>query len=468
MRKILLASAAVLGAASWLNQAQAQPTAMPMMPTQGMMAATPSSSPPAGANNNNNTSVAGAPGAVANPTPGTVVIHFNGRIVTELSGNFSTLNNVTIPGTGNFKIAPTTLSTFARIYTGLDAMAANGLRYGGAIEVRENFTAPAASNSSTGASGYSSTETLFVRRAFAYAAAPTFGLVRVGQADGLISLYDNGVTTFQFTPGGNLGGGDLQGLFPGNLQIPLASAAVNGAEYDTNKIVYLSPQFAGFDFGLSFAPQGTNGYGNGVPGSASSTSATESSSSVAGDGSRAINMFAAGARYQASMGGVGVLAYGVYERSGHTNYVGAPGPLTYDDLNFGNGGIALTFAGVTVGGNYIYGRTNGQLAPPPHGAPDLSGWVAGATYKFGPALIGVVGEMTDSQGSVVTTGHTQRHEYAIDAGASYTIAPGLVGYAEYIYQYRRQNGFNFATGAAGGAYNSVQGQGVQVGATVYW
>lgn len=488
MRKLLLASAAVLGAASWLNPAAAQPTAMPMMPTQGMVAATPSASPPAGANNNNNTNVGTVPGAVANPTPGTVVIHVNGRVTTELNGAWSSLNKGTFPAqtgiagstlvpAGNYKLQPQSISTYARIYTGLDAMAANGLRYGGAIEIRENFTGQGSSTASSGASGYSSSQTLFVRRAFGYIAAANLGILRMGQADGLISLYDNGITTFQFTPGGNLGGGDLQSVFPTSLQIPLASGAVQGAEYTTNKLVYLSPQFFGFDFGLQYAPTATNGFGNGtgttygtVAGCPYADSGCPglSSSSVAGDAAKIVNEFAAGVRYQGSFAGVGVLAYGVYEMSGHTNYAGPVGPQTYNGLGFGNFGVALTYAGFTVGGNYIGGSVNGQLAPKPSGAPNLSGWVAGATYKTGPLTVGVVGEMTDSQGSVVTTGHTQRHEYAIDAGASYVIAPGMVGFAEYIYQYRRQNGFNFASGSAGTAYNTVQGQGLQVGTTIYW
>lgn len=85
----------------------------------------------------------------------------------------------------------------------------------------------------------------------------------------------------------------------------------------------------------------------------------------------------------------------------------------------------------------------------------------------------MVGEVIDSQGAPALAGKTQRHEYGIDAGASYVIAPGLVGWAEYIYQVRKQSGYNFATGASGsaagaGSYNQVQGQGIQIGTTVYW
>jgi hypothetical protein len=487
MRKLLLASAAMLGAASSLHSANAQTTPLPMMPTQGVFAASPSASPPAGANNNNNTAVTPAPGAVATPTPGTVVIHVNGRVTTELNGAWSSLDKGSFPAVtslgqtlvpaGNFKLQPTSISSYARIYTGLDAMAANGLRYGGAIEIRENFTGQGSSNSSTGASGYSSSETLYVRRAFGYIAGDNFGIVRIGQGDGLISLYDNGITTFQFTPSGNFGGSDLQSVFPGNASIPLASSAVQGAEYTVNKIVYMTPQFYGFDAGIAWAPNATNGFGNNVgttyntvPGCsvAGSGCPSLSSSSVAADSARVLNLVEMGVRYQGKFDSLGVLAYGVYGISGHPDYTGPVGAQTYNGLNFGNFGVALTYAGFTVGGNYIGGAVNGQLAPQPAGGAPMSGWLAGVTYKTGPLVVGLVGEGTNSQGSPVTTGKTQRYEYGINAGAAYTIAPGLVGFAEYIYQHRQQNGFNFATGAAGGAYNTVQSQGLQVGTTIYW
>ena len=89
-------------------------------------------------------------------------------------------------------------------------MATNGLRYGAAIEIRQNFTGQISSSGSSGASGYSSLETLYVRRAFTYFAGDNWGIVRAGQADGLIGIFDNGVTTFQFLPTGNLNGGDLR------------------------------------------------------------------------------------------------------------------------------------------------------------------------------------------------------------------------------------------------------------------
>ena len=60
-------------------------------------------------------------------------------------------------------------------------MATNGLRYGAAIEVRQNFTGQISSNTSSGASGYCSLQTLYVRRAFMYVAGEQWGIVRFGR-----------------------------------------------------------------------------------------------------------------------------------------------------------------------------------------------------------------------------------------------------------------------------------------------
>jgi hypothetical protein len=85
MRKFLLASVATLGTAGLMSAAYAQaPVAVGPAPTQGQAAWTPAASPPAGANNNNNYQAPALPGPVANPTPGTIVVHVNGKV--EVSG----------------------------------------------------------------------------------------------------------------------------------------------------------------------------------------------------------------------------------------------------------------------------------------------------------------------------------------------------------------------------------------------
>ena len=309
MRKFLLASVATLGTGGLMGAAFAQAPAG--APTQGQ-AAYPLANPTAFANTNNNYQAPALPGALANPTPGTIVVHINGKVQTTfqsewgsadthqitataaqaaLSGNanaapagspggpaltvtvpaggFAPGTTVTIPttplatslgtnGIGVVKLNPYALDSFMRLYFGADAMATNGLRYGAAIELRENFTGQISSNTSTDASGYSSLSTVFVRRAFTYVAGENWGIVRFGMADGVIGIFDNGVTTGQFLING-FGGGDNQNV--SGAGIPFFFLSTQGAEYDNTKLVYLSPQIAGFDFGLQWAPNTSNGYG---------------------------------------------------------------------------------------------------------------------------------------------------------------------------------------------------------------
>ena len=513
MRKYLLAGVATLGAAGFAGAAFAQAPAAPPSPTEGTIVTAPAGGP-SYANNNNNYQAAALPGPVANPTPGTIVIHVNGKVEVDFQLGWTSADSrtATAPaagsagailgnnGTGAVKVNPQAIDSFARVYFGGDAMATNGLRYGAAIEVRQNFTGQISNNGSSGASGYASLETLYVRRAFVYAAGADWGIIRYGQADGLIGIFDNGVTTFQFLPSGNLNGGDLEGNVLQGAAPAFVFLAQAGNEYANAKAVYLSPQIAGFDFGIQYAPNTSNGNGIGggnyaLTGSIiSSGTGTGITCSVANsgcptlsagpgiaDGSRATNQTAFGVRYQGTLGGVGVLAYGVYELSGHAQYTGAttaavlgttaePGSRfngSYDNLSFGSGGIAATYAGFTVGGNFIGGRLNGQLALAPQGGAPLVGELVGAKYVTGPWTIGIVAEHNDQQGTVAMTGLTQKRVRAIDTGVSYVVAPGMTVWAEYMWQDQYQGGVNQITGAIGSnANNEIRSQGFLLGDVV--
>ena len=547
MRKFLLASAATLGAVGLMGSAFAQtttvittaPAAPGPVPTQGQAAWTPAASPPAGANNNNNYQAPMLPGPVANPTPGTMVVHINGKVEVGFQGIWSNFDKRTVAapagstgagtpggpatiaagaatptgtvlgnnGTGTVSVNPQAIDSFARLYFGGDGMATNGLRYGAAIEIRQNFTGQISNNGSSGASGYSSLETLYVRRAFTYVAGDSWGIVRAGQADGLIGIFDNGVTTFQFLPTGNLNGGDLEGNAPQNTTLTFVFMGQAGNEYGNAKLVYLSPQIAGFDFGLQYAPSTSNGYSLGGSNNALNASLTGSGTGTglgctiansgcsslssgpgAQDGSRVVNQVAVGARYQGTFGGVGVLAYGVYMGSGHATYTG-PASTTafgsallgngtvggtaskytgnYNGLSLGSGGLAVTFAGVTVGGNVIYGRDNGQLALQPQGGAPMAAFLIGAKYVTGPFTVGIVAEHDDMQGNVNMTGLTQRRGRGIDTGVSYNVAPGYYVYGEYMFQDIYQGGVNIGTGAVGTSTgNYAKSQGFMIGNVV--
>ncbi len=529
MKQAIITSVALSAIGTAWSTVNAQTVPAPVFaPTQGQSAYTPSARSIATANDNNNAQATAVSGSFANPDPGTIVIHLNGRVNVGFASFWSSADQrfATAPagslgagtpggpatiapgaatplgtvvgnnGTGQVKLAPNSIYSYARLYFGADGMAANGLRYGAAMEIRQNFTGQISSNTSSGASGYSSLETLFVRRAFTYVAGDQWGIVRAGQADGIIGLFDNGVTTFQFLPTGNLqNGSDLASLVPSNAQVPFFFLSGDGNEYAYNKLVYLTPQFAGLDFGVQYAPNTSNGFGNGSSnplngsltgagtgtGNACTVANTGCPSLSSGpgqlDGARVINQTTVGVRYQGIVGPVGVLAYAAYGLSGHANFTGpttasflgatvAGSKFTgkYDGLNFGNGGVAVTYGGLTIGGNIIGGRISGVLAPvPQNGASELA-YLIGAKYTAGPFTIGIAAERGVYQGAVNLTGISQRRGQALDIGASYSVAPGYLVYAEYQYQNLKQSDFNFITNAIGSsANNSIMSQGFVLG-----
>ena len=319
MRKLLLASVATLGAsAAMVGMAFAQ-GAPAMNDLQGHMA-TPESGGSYTFGDNNYMSGTMQKGAVANPTPGTMVIRIGVRVFVNASENFSNLNKV-----GTDKLSPTQFAEYMRIYPGVDAMATNGLRYGAAVELRQNFGAPTGTTGANGGTGYTSTQTVYVRRAFAYVAGDSWGIVRFGEMDGLIGTYDNGgqTTGVYLSPTGTIVGGDLQSMGPGNAYMTPFFAAQSGNEYGNTKVVYLSPNLSGFDFGFQYAPNPFNGYAIGAGGCASAAGGgacpnLSSTATINGGsfGSRTENQYAVGARYSGVLGGVGILAYGVYMGSG--------------------------------------------------------------------------------------------------------------------------------------------------------
>ena len=329
----------------------------------------------------------------------------------------------------------------------------------------------------------------------------------LGQADGPIGIFDNGVTTFQFLPTGNFNGGDTQSFMPGNVPPTWIWLSQAGGEYGTTKAVYLSPQIAGFDFGAMYAPSSSNQYGsdNAALGALGAVdyrrwdwhrphlrsrdirmSQPEFRPRVARRRSNSSIIYAAGVRYQGAFGALGILAYGVYMGSGTPDYTGL-GPNTaagrtilgtsalpgsqyngkYVGWKIGSGGVAVTFAGFTVGGNVIGGAKNGYASPMPEGGVHQLGFILGAKYVYGPWTVGIAAMEYWDQGNVQMTGITQHRARGINPGFSYTVAPGYTVYAEYLWNDQTQDGVNQITGATNsGANNNIHGQGFVIGNVV--
>jgi hypothetical protein len=505
MRKMLLAGVAVFSG----TMAAAHAQQAPANPSQGQIAA-PYTTGPNPMNNNNAWGVANtpsgsaaagilstmyAPSANAVPAPGTVVIRLNGRVEADVSANFTSVDKgLNANGTANgYKVNPVGVTSYVRIYPGFDGVAANGLRYGAAVELRENFyagttgtTNGGSTGATTGPGGNISSETIYVRRAFTYVANDEVGLIRFGQTDGVIGLFDNCIFTAQCWDAGSgaLNAGGMQAEAPsGATSIPFVWLAQSGAEIGNSKIVYLTPQLYGFDFGVQYAPNEGNSF-SAASGATPLQSATCNQAgqncidvSSGDDSTRWLNQVAVGLRYQHAFGGIDVKAYGFYETAGKedltTTPYTSPSPgggtntLRYDNLNFYKAGVAVTAENLTASVDYIGGSVDGQLQMRPVGGAPMNAVLAGLTYANGPIILGTAVGIINSQGAAQLAGLSQRHEVEFAIGGNYRLAPGLQLVAEYQYMQRHQGDYDFATAATGSTVDS-RAQGLMFSTVLTW
>ena len=503
MRKFLMASAAILGAT-----VAVQGSAYAQAPTPAPMPVGP---PPMGtlvvpnfgksANDNNNYQAAAIPGAVANPTPGSMVIRLNGKLWTEfgVGGGTGYVN-------GSQKENADGMGAYFRLYPGVDGMATNGLRWGAQAEIRENFsgnkgvavngqavnstsvsagvTAINALNSQTNCcSSLTCAQTLYVRRAFTWVAMDNIGIFRFGLTDGVAGIFDNGITTFQ-NVGQGLWNGDAPAWVSGNAQPQFPWYSQQGAEYGSVKMVYLSPQFFGIDIGLDFAPNngnlenGCSAAGQGCPQLTSSAQVNNSVSVTPTDNFRWTNRTDIGARYQGVFGPVAAYAFGDWIHTGVVDYTGPvpaglPAGSKYtgkmNGVDIGFGGAAITIAGFQFGGSIQGGRQNGVANPAPQGGASGVAWLMGFAYTNGPWTVGAQYYEYDCQGAVALTGISQQHNDAFGVGGNYQVTPGLQAYAEYVYGQVHQGDYNFLSGSPGSTlHNDAHGQALIVGLEVGW
>ena len=411
---------------------------------------------------------------------------------------------------------------YVRLYPGFDGRTAGGLKYGASIELRQdNTVTPGGGTGGSISSVDTQRGNLYVRREWGYLGTDDLGTLRFGTIDDVSSLYLTGVLE-NFNDGG--WNGDVRYGLASNAQLrwPFPD---DGSAYETNKIVYLSPKIAGFDFGVSFEPStaGANiDDGNCAAANSSNTVAVTGggtapaaltsivgcdrleSSTTAVDSGRRKDTIDALLRYRHAFDfGLGLAATASYTGGGHVDYIGpyvvASGkefvrPVTYNGLSVGDFGIALTYAGLLVGGNYQFGRFSNAFASgasqsfslQPVGAKPASAWTGGASYTFGPAILGASWVETDSAGaysysaattaaaSAVTKGLGQRHEEGLNAGGTLKVAPGLGVFLTYLWDERKQAGYDFVNSAIDAgtadatANNKIRAQALTLGTSLTW
>ncbi len=488
MRKLLLATAAVMSGSMGVAQiASAQSTPAPtptVVPTPSVFTLAPSPT----------------------PGPGTVTVRLNARVnfyaaagsdsgrnpgtVTPVASSATSLGS---PQT-NTKLANYDFYEYARLYPGFDGIAGNGLKYGGAMEIRQdNGEAPGGGVNGSISQNSRNRNALYVRVAYVYLGTDTAGFLRLGSTYGAATLHITG--TFEnFDSGG--WDGDGPGLFTSNSQ-PFWPFPDIGVLYTTTKAVYVSPQFYGADFAASFEPNTGNGqsgpgncpYGvtaNGgitgpIGGGLQGLGCDAASSTSSGDYARRRNTVDASVRYRGAFGPIGVAANVATILSGKVADNAAPARATqYDGLRLVNAGGIVTFGGLAVGGNIIAGRGNGSFNLDPRGQRDEFAYLIGASYAVGPVIVG--GSFYDymSAGSKNATSSPlvgNRNEYGIAAGGTYTFAPGMNIYLSYLYGHRKEVGVDLLSGATSSGtttaglvstHNNVQSQGISIGTQFRW
>ena len=424
----------------------------------------------------------------ASPAPGTVTIRLNGRFrfygyyvnESDANNNFagSASGTVNAAGQGTLsganKQANYGFADYVRLYPGFDGVAANGLKYGASVEIRQD------NNSAAGGGVFGSISqqdrsrgNLYLRREWGYLGTDQLGTIRLGSTDQPSSLYMTG--NFENFDAGGLNG-DIPAFISGNLQVTWPFADV-GSYYTTTKAIYLSPQVYGFDFGVSFEPNtgnltgdGGNGCGgaayeggsfvNGIGGGVAAPGCNQLSSTPNNtESGRRRNTFDGLVRYRGSFGGFGIAATAGYIGGSHVqdDQTGVPYNSSrtngqtvrdnFDGLSLGDFGVALTYGGFTVGGKYMYGRVNGQWSLVPKGLPDAQAILGGVSYTVGPFVVGAHYLNYKSAGDLGNAAQGRlRNEQGVGYGATYSLAPGVSLFLSGLWGQRRQNGYNFLTG----------------------
>jgi predicted porin len=320
----------------------------------------------------------------------------------------------------------------------IDGRASNGMTYGAVFEFQMDNAAVGAADGTT----------VSFDEMYGFITLPNLGTLRFGQEDSAASLLQIRA------PASAALGGDAEwdefvvqtGLFGS----PYLTAGINDGS-DATKIIYLSPQFAGFDFGLSYAFNSNEGERTDVPNSASAQRDPTGANGWQ-------NQISAALRYRGTFGAVGVQA-GVgatFADSPTQNALGQPfaspgntGPRP-QSINAYTVGASITAYGFGFGAEYTFGQYIGSgpgNTAANAGLDNSSHYLIGATYTMGPLVLGAVfgqgfqdngscrvgaANTSCGAGTAGTIRNVDDRTHTIwGVGAAYNLAPGLVLFAIY-------------------------------------
>ena len=395
---------------------------------------------------------------------------------TNVAGNENvpaSTNTTGLPGGNVARLGKHDISTDTEVHVFVNGKLANGITYGAVIEI--NFNQQEGRNvistrSSTGKS------TAGLDEAYAFIAHPRVGQVRFGDEDGVMGgLMNSGWIT-------GFGTGGVHGEWESFVtrQSGGRTTTAPGGLGDNSKIIYMSPQFFGFDFGASYAPNAGVGEDTGCPNNANSGFCDRA---YAFSGARNFGIYAAGpeqaarrneyqiaARWRGNLAGVGLAATAGYIGAGAARdltSVGLSQVRVFNNMNIWQVGAQASYLGFTVGAAYMQGDFNFFWGNTLRGDRPAEQFTVGAQYSAGPFTVGanyvtglfeggsrttftenaagtalVAGRSGTNAAGVVTGPNSLAgmRRWGLGVGANYRLAPGLDLIAEYVHYSVREQG----------------------------
>ena len=191
----------------------------------------------------------------------------------------------------------------------------------------------------------------------------------------------------------------IGGVFDGTAVGAIGTGPNTVADFsgDATKIIYFTPRLAGFQAGLSFAPENTELSGD-----------ETYSDAISGQALTYENIFEAGLTWEYGFNGVDLGASFVYvtgEENGAAN-----------DLDDWALGASVGFAGFTVGGAY------GEKESASIGNEEYKAWDIGVTYGTGPWTFGV--EYAEANVDGAAGAGDPVEDTAIIGGVAYSLGGG--------------------------------------------
>ena len=425
MRKILLGTTAVVGLALVAQAANAQqarpaarpapvaaPAAPPALPATSVAPTGTAAAlfqTPVGVTGAGPHGADGVPNRPATPTTSGTVVRLGGFFDFSM-GNVQDdadkgLARNTAGGITNAKGRQRNdFRTESEINLYVDGVAANGMRYGALFELQmDNVTSTAGDGT-----------TVSYDELYGFVKG-SWGELRFGQEDSAASLLQIRRPATLW-----MGDSDSWDEFVANSGYIMAGI---GDGNDASKIIYLSPQFMGFDAGVSFAPNRFEGEQPNIP---------TSTTNFQRDRTGLENEISAALRYRGTFGDVGVGASFVaqFADAGSQSANGAPLAVKGQNITAYSAGLLLRAYGFAVGGDYTWGNyrttpANGTINPGTDGSDQ---WALGITYTIGAFSVGG----NYSQGSQDNGGTVaDRTQTYMGLGVAYVLAPGMTLFANY-------------------------------------